>query len=420
MKFSASTLPPDVEAGDAFPPSRHIPQIAAPTPAPRLTGKIRVVPGGNTGGVVDQAAIETPQQQGRYRVPNRLSAIRKLSVAKEEPSQVIDDNDQVKVKPTVRSFRLRPSPFRAANTKAVADPVDDARFSTDPDQPIQQRSISSQNGRPVNQFSLRKLNKENISQQQPAAETSPSKPTRRTFTRKPALATTTPANIRVTKRYYKKNGSKVETTTTESTVTSGYSSTTPSTKVKPFRVATRHQGQAKQRFAGKTKKKLDDAGEEDNYPEHFKLLLKSPKPEEKPAKFRASSPIKALRVNQRIDVGAAPAEKTVHSALRNNLRTRPRPFVNHSEPKTVPTTTATVITTEEYNEFGREGFTEQPPADSNDISIEDDRDLLSPSRLPEEVQPEKSSREGRRFEDRGPDNSRNQAAVGSNISGGNY
>lgn len=404
-----------MEAGDAFPPSRHIPHIAAPTPAPRLTGKIRVLPGGSTGDDVAQA--ETPQQ-GRYRVPNRLSAIRKLSVAKEEPSQVIDANDQVKLKPTLRSFRLRPSPFRAANTKAVVDPVDDARYNNDPDQPIQQRSISNQNGRPVNQFSLRKLNNEKIAKEQPQpqqSETSPSKPTRRTFTRKQGLATTTPANVRVTKRYYKKNGSKVETTTTEATVTSSYSPKTPSPNAKPFRVATRHQGQVKQRVAGKTTKKFDDAGgEEDNYPEHFKLLLKTnPKPEGKSAKFRASSPTKAIRVNQRVDVGVEPTEKTVHSALRSNLRTRPRPLLNYNDPKSVvPTTTATIVSSEKYRDVDEQGITEQPSVDydheKNDISNEDGKDLISPSRFPDEVQQQQSSREGRRFEE----NSRNQAAVG--------
>lgn len=259
------------------------------------------------------------------------------------------------------------------------DPIDESSRGyyerPEPELAIQQRSISTQNGRPINQYWLRKP-AVRIDHERAAAATTersredqsvnPSKPTRRTFTRKPTVATTTPANRRTTKRYHnKKNNSlKVETSTINSPAIPRYSTTTPSTadaggvRAKPFRVATRHQGQLKAK-GQKNFKKFDDEVEEDNYPEHFKLLLKNKPQQAQPERIKVSSasPTKAYRVEnvKATVVDQAEPEKRIHSALRKPNKLRTRPLLNQR----VPSTT----TTEAYQPVIEDLVTEIPSVD---------------------------------------------------------
>lgn len=345
VKF-ASTLPPEIESGDAFPPSRHILRPAAPSPnAPRQTGgKALRLPVAPTTTSEDQ--VDAQQQQPRYRVTSRFSVPRTTALPKEEASQSTPNAN----KPPVRSFRTRPATLRTTS-RPLIDPIDDSRYNSEPGQPLLQRSISNQNGKPVNQFARRKVPQpQKVNGGRPTTgpdtteETShPDKPTRRTFTRKPALGTTTPVPVRVTKRYYKKNGSKVETTS---------SSPIPSTTeaIRSFRVATRHQKPLKV----KTTKKFDDGDEGDNYPEHFKLLLKNkPGDETKAHKAQLSAPTKMVRINPRVDTDQpTQSERVVHSALRS--KPKPRVLLKSVTPKIATTTTTTTTTSAPATEYPQE------------------------------------------------------------------
>lgn len=335
MKYGV-TLPPSIESGEAFPPSRHEPQAAPPSSAPRQTsnGVKRL----SASPAADQPnqSVDT-QQRPRYRLANRFLSAKKIASPNEDAPQTVPNES----KPTQRLLRTRPTLLRTT-PRALIDPINDSPNNNEPGQPLLQRSISNQNGKPANQFPLRKIKSRPVNggratEKLEESEASPSKPTRRTFTRKRAMPSTTPANVRVTKRYYKKNGSNVEQTTSSTEA----SSTTEAT-VKPFRVATRHQKQLKQKnHTPKTAKKFDDDDGEDNYPEHFKLLLKS-QPEAEP-KVKKVKAVKAYRSSPRVENENPPnpSEKPVHSVLR----TRQRPLFKKTSPAIVSTTTETPIIT---------------------------------------------------------------------------
>ena len=333
MKF-ASTLPSTIEAGDAFPPSRHIPPPPSPSSLPRQTG------GGKLARVVNDQApapLESTQRPApRYRVSSsRFAVPRKTGLITAEPQ--LTTGQPPDSQPTQRLFRKKlPTSYRTT-LRPLIDPIDDSRFNSEPGQPILQRSI--QNARPLNKLQVRNKTRVNGGKDNAVAKgeesvdvTGPTKPTRRTFTRKPSAVTTTPANVRVTKRYHKKNsGLKVETTT---------SSAGPSTTeaVKPFRVATRHQRPIKSQPLKTTgKKKLDDTEEGDNYPEHFKLLLRNHQVEE--PNVKATKAAKVNRIKERIESTTSPQDHSVHPALRKSLKPKPRSTVKIVPIKHLTTTT---------------------------------------------------------------------------------
>lgn len=329
MKF-ASTLPP--ASADAFPTVRAVIKSVVPSSAPRQSAsgqRLTVEPS------KDQTSplAETP----RYRTANRLTTVRKIALTRDDPPQ-LTENTSAK-EPTTRPLRIRPSLLRP-RPKQVVESTNDI--------PTQPQPVQIPNARPASPFALRRgkqLSQPEVNDKlEETADSNPSKPTRRTFTRKQTVASTTPANVRVTKRYHKKNTLKEETTTEPPAP-----STTEAT-VKPFRVATRHQG--KQKAQGlKSKKKLDEDVEGANYPEHFKLLLKN-----KPALEESSnSPTKTFRASPRIDKNPIKP-----SALRSNPK--PRPQIQ------LITTTATPVTTthDDYRE-----------AEVNYIELEDNKDRSS-------------------------------------------
>lgn len=259
-----------------------------------------------------------------YRTKNRLAAIRKMSIIPTEPTQETNN--------VSRPFRVRPG----LQKTTVQSPVEnDTNNSAG-----QHQSPSELKGRSGYQSTLRRakqlplpMNGDSGGREESETEGVSSKPTRRTFVRKQAFLSTTPANVRVTKRYYKKIGSKVESTTIPS---SAPPPATTEANVKPFRVATRHQGQTKQTKGHKTTKKIDEDVEGANYPEHFKLLLKNQPVDESSTRIKPSSPKKIFRASSRIDHNPAiPTEKTVHAALRSRI-TRP-PAISITPKKVSPT-----------------------------------------------------------------------------------
>lgn len=402
MKYGSSTVPPaTIDSGEAFPPSRHIFPSVAPSVAPRQTSnglKQRLSAATTAAATADDQQksalpVDSQQQQPRYRVSSRFSGARKSTLPKEDPPQAI----QSESKPTARPFRLRPKQIKTTY-KPLVDPIDDSRFNSEPGQPLLQRSISSQNAKPVNQFALRKTQLKvnggrttttTTERPEESNNSSPGKPTRRTFTRKPSVASTTPANLRVTKRYYKtKNGLKVETTTSYSAVPAH---STTEASIKPFRVATRHQKPLKTKNQTlKTLKKYDDGVEEgENYPEHFKLLLKNQPESDKVTKAKSSLTTKAFRTSPRIDIDSPQSEKAVlHAALRNKPKPRPLLKVVSS---TTPTTTTSTTTTEAP-------ITRNPYAEEGQLNLIEDEEVI-PIRSQELFSA--TSREGRTQLDRG-------------------
>lgn len=331
MKF-ASTLPP--ASADAFPTVRAIIKSVVPSSAPRQSAsgqRVTVEPSKDQ----TSSLAETP----RYRTSNRLTTVRKVALTTQNPPQLAE-NGAAK-EPTTRPFRIRPPLLRPRPKQVAESTVSKNDIPTQP-QPVQIPSV-----RPASSFALRRgkqLSQPEVKEKPEETTDNPSKPTRRTFTRKQTVASTTPANVRVTKRYHKKNTLKEETTTQPPAP-----STTEAT-VKPFRVATRHQG--KQKAQGlKSKKKLDEDVEGANYPEHFKLLLKN-----KPTLEESSNlPTKTFRASPRIDKNPIKP-----SALRSNPKPRPQIQI-------ITTTTSPESTThDDYRE-----------AEVNYIELEDNKDRSS-------------------------------------------
>lgn len=423
VKF-ASTLSA-LDSVEAFPTSRStFTSTTQSASSPRQASKAAAAAAARLSA---QPEEDTPRQQhqpqsdvpsARYRPLNRFSSNLRstattTTLTKEE-RRISDDHLQQYQPKSVapsRPAKYRKAGARSFNKPPVVDPIDESSRGferTEPELAIQQRSISNQNGRPINQYSARRpavrLDHDRVtttterSRDEASSSFNPSKPTRRTFTRKPIVATTTPANRRTTKRYQnnKKNNSlKVETSSIQSPASSRYStSSAPEVSVKPFRVATRHQGQQLKAKGQKNFQKFDDAVEEDNYPEHFKLLLKNKPPQQQQeGKLKASSPTKAFRGSNReaVTEPQIEPEKKVHSVLRKPNKVRQRPVL--SQRISSPTTTTT---TEVYLPIIEDLATDLPLLDDendreeNSIDPEED-DRQFPSRFRESA--EKFSRE---------------------------
>lgn len=375
--------------GDAFPPSRHIPQGRPTSSDPRQTAnKLTRLTANSDDQTAPPVDTQQQQKQPRFRASNRLTGARKLAIPKEESPPA---TATVKSEPTRKSYRNRPGIIKST-VRSQIDPVEESGYNNEPGQSLLQRSISNQSAKPVNQFLLRKAHQKSsqvnggrTTTERPdeEAEISPSKPTRRTFTRKPAVVKTTPASLRVTKRYQKKTGSKVETSTT---TTSPPPSTTEAI-VKPFRVATRHQ---KLKLKPKPTKKYDEDGDDDNYPEHFKLLLKNKSQED----LKSPSPTKLSRSKlQRIETSSvASIDKTL---LRKQiLKPKPRPLLKN----VAATTVAPVVpTSTQHSETANVNLVEEEVEGEDILPIRDqETQRFSPQ----------ANREGRTFTNQLP--SRNE------------
>lgn len=187
-------------------------------------------------------------------------------------------------------------------------------------------------------------------------------PNRRSFNRKPSIVTTTPSSIRTTKKYFKSSNRKTYPTTT-------YNPPEATEAVAPTR-----NFRNRQTF-GRPKPKYDDEVQEDNYPEHFKLLIKqkldhltdedadptTEKVYSKAASHRATTrptfPSKRLKMTPlpgRFTTAVdSNKERLIHPAIRPTFaaKTREGPKVNFPPLKKKITTTTQATTTTEKPEY---------------------------------------------------------------------